>query len=412
VETQVPIGYLPTTVTAAWGSTPTLASDLMIGDFDGDGVPDAVVGRLPVDRPDQLASLVRRIIAYDKSTDFGAWRGNIQLTGGVGGFGTLADAAIESVTRSVVTNVLPLETRTSVMYASPGHPFCPVDQPFTEAVLHRYQGGSRFWVYAGHGQVTMLDHVPPTADGVPVLDPQSVKRLTCHPAAATIAIMLACYTGAIDAAEDSLAEEMLLADGGPIAVFAGSRVTMPYGNTTAAIGLIEGVFEEKLPRLGDAWLSALRKMHHSQTPAASKSRLMIDAVASLISPAGTNLVDERREHMGLYNLLGDPTLRMHQPLPLSMSVATAHNAGEPIELQIKSPITGRLTLSFDQPLGAVTEGDPNQTTVATLETTIDADQVTRPNLVLPAGITGPIIIRAIVAGENAWATSAVRAFLR
>ena len=409
---QVPATYLPTNVTAAWGSTPTLLSDMLLGDFDGDSLPDAVVGRLPVDRPDQLHKLVKRIIAQDNSTDFGPWRGNVQLTGGVGGFGALADATIESVTRTVVTNVLPLETRTSVIYASPGHAFCPVNDSFTDAVLRRYGRGSRFWVYAGHGQITELDRVPPSADGVPVLDAESVKRLTCPVGRAPIAVMLACYTGAIDAPRDSLAEQMLFADGGPIAVFAGSRVTMPYGNTTAAIGLIEGVFGDKLPRLGDAWLSALRQMHQESVPQNSNTRVMIDALASIISPAGTSLVAERREHMGLYNLLGDPTLRMHQPLPLVVQVAAAHDPGQPITLEIKSPIDGRLTVTFDKPLGGVTEGDPNQTTVASMETMVENDRVSQPRMVLPANISGPIIIRAIVSGEKSWATAAVRTLLR
>ena len=50
---QTPILYAPTKVTAAWGSTPTLSSDMLYGDFDQDQIPDAVVGRLPVDDPPQ-----------------------------------------------------------------------------------------------------------------------------------------------------------------------------------------------------------------------------------------------------------------------------------------------------------------------------------------------------------------------
>ncbi len=67
------------------------------------------------------------------------WRGNVQLVGGIGGFGVVADAAIESVTRNIVTNVLPVETRTHVCYASPGHMFCPQAESFTDAVLNQYQ---------------------------------------------------------------------------------------------------------------------------------------------------------------------------------------------------------------------------------------------------------------------------------
>tara|TARA_R110002049_G_scaffold46487_1_gene135166 strand:+ start:121968 stop:123572 length:1605 start_codon:yes stop_codon:yes gene_type:complete len=419
---QVPTSYAASKVTAAWGSTPTLLTDMPIGDLDGDKIPDAVVGRLPVDRPSQLSKLVQRIIAQDNSTDFGPWRGNVQLIGGIGGFGAFVDATIESVTRAVVTNVLPLETRTSVIYASPGHAFCPVNQPFTDAVLRRYENGSRFWVYAGHGQISELDRVPPTADGIPVLDGESVRRLNCQLGNAPIGIMLACYTGAIDAPQESLAEQMLLADGGPIAVFAGSRVTMPYGNTTAAVGLIEGVFDNKLPRLGDAWLYALKQMHRDDstvnqldaTGASKKSntRIMIDALASVVSPSGADLVQERREHMGLYNLLGDPTLRMHQPHTLSIRVDPAHDPGSPITVFIDSPIAGQLSLAFDKPLGGITQGDPNETTVATIQQTVTADRAVKNKVTLPIDIVGPIIVRGIVTGETAWATAASRTLVR
>ena len=409
---QVPIIYAAARITTAWGSTPTMATDMLYGDFDDDSIPDAVVGRLPVDQPQQLKTLVNRIIAHEQSDDFGVWRGNVQLTGGVGGFGFIADTAIESVTRTVVTNVLPTETRTSVVYASPGHRFFPVGESFTDAVLSRYQQGARFWVYAGHGQVTALDRVPRDASGTPVLDQDSVKRLRRPAGGCPIAVMLACYTGALDASEDSLAEEMLLCEGGPIAVFAGSRMTMPYGNATCTIGLIDGIFRQQLPRLGDAWLSTLQEMQCETNPDPSTARAMIDALAGIISPRGTSLVDERREHMRLYNLIGDPTLKLQHPQSVAMELAPGHEFGQPIQLGVTSPISGALTLSFDLPLGAVAEGDPNHTTVASITTDVQADQVASPIVVLPENVTGPLVVRAIVSGQKCWATAAARTIVR
>jgi hypothetical protein len=409
---QTPILYAPTTVTAAWGSTPTLSSDMLFGDFDQDRLPDAVVGRLPVDDPPQLEKLIARIMAREASDDFGAWRSQVQLVGGVGGFGAMVDSAIESVTRTIVTSVLPPETRTTVAYASPGHAFFPTNPSFTDAVLHRYQQGARFWVYAGHGQVTHLDRVPSTRSGTPVLDQRSVRRLSRPASCSPIALMLSCYTGALDAAEDSIAEEMILTDGGPIAVVAGSRVTMPYGNTIAAVGLIDGVFTQKLPRLGDAWLNALTEMHRATSPDTSATRMMIDALATVVSPAGTNLVDERREHMMLYNLIGDPTLRLNHPQPLALQIPPGHELGEAIQLEIRSPIDGQLNVAFDRPLGGVIDGDPNQTTVASMATEIEAGRMVSPKVVLPADVTGPIVVRALVSGTGSWAAAAARTIVR
>ena len=353
------------------------------------------MGRLPVKTSNDVRAIVNRILDYERSTDYGAWRGNVQLIGGIGGFGAIADTAIESVTRNIVTSVLPTETRTSVCYASPGHAFYPRNSSFTSAVVDQYQKGSRFWVYAGHGQVTELDRVPQSRQGKPVLDRRSVELLKCAPGRGPIALILACYTGAIDASEDCFAEGLLKCKGGPVAVFAGSRVTMPYGNTTAAVGLIDAIYHQKVDRLGDAWLSALSQMQNQDPKDRSTTRLMIDALATVVSPAGTKLEDERSEHMKLYNLLGDPTLNLHQPDSLIVTVPAGHIVGEAIEVSVTSPIDGKLQVSLDRPLGAVSEGDPNATTVATA--TIDAakDTIAKLRIEPPDTVFGPLLVRAV-----------------
>lgn len=407
---QVPICYSPSKVTKAWGSTPTHSTDLFYGDFDGDQQPEAVVGRLPVDRAEQLDQLVSRIITRDQNRDYGPWLGRVQLIGGVGGFGFMADRAIESVTRTVVTGTLPTATRTSVLYASPGHLFYPPN-PFTESVLANYQLGSRFWVYAGHGQVTQLDRVPQTAEGIPVLDSQSVTRLNRAAYQSPIAVMLACFTGAVDAPEDSIAEEMLLTKGGPVAVLAGSRVTMPYGNTTAAVGLIDAIYEQKLPRLGDAWHSALAEMHREKPLTKTTTRDMVDALAAIISPTGTQLTDERREHMTLYNLLGDPTLVLHHPLPATISIEPGFAAEEVVQFQVSSPIAGVAKIELDRPLGTFTTGDPNQTNIASMEMAVQAGKPIQPKVALPTDVHGAVVIRVFIKGDDSWATGAARTII-
>lgn len=408
---QTPILYAPTTVTAKWGSTPTLSSDMLYGDFDGDLVPEAAVGRLPVDHASQLTTWINRILARESSNDFGPWRSRVQVVGGVGGFGKLADTAIESVTRSIVTGMLPTDTRTHICYASPGHPFCPDHKSFTAAILENYSRGSRFWVYAGHGQVTELDRVAPSLGGKAVLDRESVKRLATSSTNSPIALILACFTGACDAAEDSIAEQMVLNERGPIAVFAGSRITMPYGNTTAAVGLINGVFHQKLPRLGDAWLCALCEMKVEKPDPEAAGRMMIDALAMLISPAGTKLPDERLEHMLLYNLLGDPTLRLQHPKPLELACTPTDHSADGFQVSVTSPISGDLVVTVDRPLGAITSGDPNQTLILQADTTAVAQEPKTVELKIPADTSGPVVVRAMVSGTDAWASAAIKTIL-
>lgn len=411
-QLQVPSFYPASPITEKWGSTPSAASDWAFGDLDNDGEPDAAVGRMPVRGVVELTSLVQRILAYEKSTNFGSWRGEVQLTGGIGGFGMLVDAAIESVTRTLVTTSLPTEIKTTVAYASDGHLFYPKARPFTEEVLARYERGARFWVYAGHGWIDSLDRVPQTREGVPVLDTTSVGRLSGKAGVAPIALMLACYTGAFDAPQQSLAERMLLAPAGPVTVFAGSRMTMPYGNTVTAVGLIDGVYRERRPRLGDAWLTTLQVLHREDETDKTQSRTLIDSLAAMISPAGTVLADERREHAAIYNLLGDPTLRLHHPYTVAISAPTGSSPSDPVMIDVTSPIDGELRLTLDRPLGAATEGDPNDTTVASLQASVQAGQMGQHKIQLPAGVQGPLIIRALVEGVETWATAATRTLVR
>lgn len=405
-ETQVPLHYRPTTVSAQYGSTPLLSTDGCYGDLDGDGHPDAAVGRLPVDTPAELKRLIARIIAHESSRDFGAWRNRVNLIGGVGGFGPLIDSTIETATRTIVTATLPRDTCVHVAHASPGHPFFP-SIPFTTAVLQRYREGCRFWVYAGHGLVTELDRVPP-GTGTSILDCTSVRKLERPLGASPIALLLACYSGAVDGPQDSLAEEMLRCDGGPIAILAGSRVTMPYGNTLTAMGMIHAVYTEQSPRLGTAWLRAAQQMHQEQVTDSSPTRAMIDALAGMFSPKGTKLVEERREHLMLYNLIGDPTLQLHHPQTAQVEVTSGHAPGEDIHLSVTSPLDGQLTISLELPLGSGKGSDPNDVTLASLTAAVFADQPTEHTLRLPTGVDGPILVRAMIAGETGWATGSAR----
>jgi len=407
---QVPVHYRPTTVSAEYGSTPLLSSDGCYGDFDGDGNPDAAVGRLPVDTPAELTRLIERIIAHESSRNFGSWRNRVNLVGGVGGFSPLIDNTIETATRTIVTSALPGETCVCVAHASPGHKFFP-RQPFTTAVLDRYQQGCRFWVYAGHGLITELDRVPPRT-GKPILDCESVNRLDRPLGNSPVALLLACYSGAVDGPRDSLAEEMIRCDGGPIAVLGGSRVTMPYGNTITAVGMIKAVYADRAPRLGTAWLRTVQQMYQEQIEDSSTTRVMIEALAGMFSPKGTKLLDERREHLLLYNLIGDPTLKLHHPRTAEVAVASGHAPDEAIRVDVTSPIDGQLTISLDRPLGSGTGDDPHDLTVASITTATVADKSVEHSFQLPSELRGPITVRVFVEGESAWATGSARTIIR
>lgn len=422
----VPTLYRAADVTAAYQETAQLPGDFGYGDFDDDGIVQAAVGRLPVKTPSQLTSLIDRIIAYEDSTDFGRWRSRVDLVAGLGGFGPLIDGAIEMVAGGIITGSLPGSVRTRITHASPTSDFHPDVNDFTSTVLDNYNDGARFWVYAGHGWINELDRVPATQFGHPVLSLGDLPKLKRPHASSPIALMLACYTGAFDANEDCLAERMLLADEGPIAVLAGSRVTMPYGNASAAVGLIHAVYGRKSERLGDAWRDALQEMATpaSDSPELRSRRMLIDGIASLVG-GGSRIDDERREHMQLYNWLGDPTLRLSPDAEVQLDRVEDAVAGSALQVQGSSPVPGTLVVELHRRLGTTNIAQPlasrylaaNETMLYRVEQEIKAGrwscELTLSQLPdMQLSTTTPIVIKATVAGERGFASGSQTAWLR
>lgn len=362
----VPTFKLKAEVNVKFGSEPEIASDNPYADLDDDGLPDVSIGRLSVDRPDQLAEIVRKIIAYETQHDHGPWRQRVNLVAGVGGFGALVDGTIEMTAKKFLCDSVPSSYATTMTYGSWRSPYCPDPRRFQEAVVEKFNEGSLFWVYMGHGNPERLDRVHVPGAAYPILDQRDVIKLDCQHGS-PIAVMLACYTGAFDFPRECLAEEMLRLPGGPVAVLAGSRVTMPYAMAVLSNAMIDECFQNRPATLGEIVLQAKRRsVEPSQpieAPAEGESpsfdnRQLLDTLGKLLSPKPGLLEAERREHLALFNLLGDPLLRVAYPDEVKLEMPEDAVAGKTLPLRITSPLAGRCTvqlvcrrdcLTFDTP---------------------------------------------------------------
>ena len=340
---SLPTFHAKAKVNVNWGSEPELASDNFYADLDDDSIPDLAVGRLTADNRDELKLMVDKILAYERAGDHGDWRRRINVVAGMGGFGPIIDPLIESAARKFITDDVPSPYELSMTYGSWRSPYCPDPRLFRETALDRMNEGCLFWVYVGHGQRTYLDRLRVPGGAYRGLDVRDVRHVKSA-AGAPIAIMLCCYSGAFDGEDDCLAEEMLRTPGGPVAVYSGSRVTMPYAMALMSHEIMRQYFQHKKETLGEVLLEAKRAL--AADDSRDYYRRLLDPMARLLSGGKHELADERAEHLLLFNLLGDPLLRMKYPGAVEVTAAREATPGSRIEISGHCDSPGRLTLEL------------------------------------------------------------------
>jgi hypothetical protein len=422
----IPTHYIPARINVRWGSEPEIASDHPYSDLDDDGLPEIAIGRLPVDSPAELRLLVRKIIAYESNSDYGFWRRRVNFVAGLGGFGALADAALEAAARKLITDGLPPGYQTTMTYGSWRSPYCPDPRRFHSVTLDRLNEGALFWVYIGHGHYRQVDRVHVPGGAFPILSVGDTAHMRCG-SGQPIACFLACYTGAFDQPADCLGEEMLRAPGGPIAVYAGSRVTMPYAMSVMGIGLLETCFSDHPPRtLGEAVMKSKHLL--MQKKDLSANRRALDGLAALVSPAPADLEGERREHLYLFNLLGDPLLRLPSVSRMQLDIQNRTEPSGSVRVVADSPIAGTATFelvvrrdrtTFKPPTRPTFE--PSEPFLASLDATyesandhrlaaqtmeVSANRPIECSLQIPEAQEGPCYIRGFVRGKHGCALGA------
>ena len=174
--------------------------DLTDADVDGDQLPDVAVGDVT---PTELSAVVRKIIRYERQADEGAWRRRVDVGGGVGGFGGGTDMLIEAVDEVCFRS----GRRQGMQRRGDANP---------ADVGKQMQEGCLAWINSGTG-CRQNDSVETPTGRRPILAVNDVPQLRCG-RAGPLAVLVACYTGAIDARSDCLGEELTLSETGPVAV--------------------------------------------------------------------------------------------------------------------------------------------------------------------------------------------------
>ncbi len=327
----------PERVPAFFGGT--CATDAGFVRLDEDSVPDRAIGRFPTSDPEEVRRLVAWTIAYETNREPAGWRRRITFLAADGGFGPALDGAIEGAVSTLLDRELPPEFDLRVLRTDESSAFgLPRDRQ-KEAIVDLWNGGSLIGLFAGHGAKNGL-YTAGARRTRTVFRSSDAEAIDVR-GGAPFLVFFACHVGdfaqeAKDAsgraAPGCLATSLLLRPRGPIAVLAASEVSHPYADI-----LMAHEMNDLFARSADVPLGEmLREAKARLAKGGGAFREQVDRLALLFGLDQGQRDRILEYQMSLYNLVGDPAVRLARPDAVTEVRAPAQAAlGAEIEVEVR-----------------------------------------------------------------------------
>lgn len=299
-------------------------SDGPYAEIDGDIA--LAVGRVPARTADEVSGFVKKIIRYETEPVTKAWPRRVVLRAGTAGFGAFTDAAIETTALGLLNDGVPYDFDLSVTFGKEGSSYASRPDQLGEQLVEEANEGALFFTYVGHSGRSQLQSMDFRGMRYSHGDSGDFARMRI-PEGAPLFLSLACDAGAYDMpyGDKSISEEAVLNPTGPIAAFASSRVSHPYPNLLYGEAFIQTFLANRPATLGDGIVKLKNDMLDG-----------FDILGELLTP--TNTAELKQEHVGLYNLLGDPATRLRYPDPVKLTVVGEPARGRPLTVTIQAAI--------------------------------------------------------------------------
>jgi hypothetical protein len=283
-----------------------ITSDNLFADLDGDDIPDAAVGRVPLSDPGDAARYVAAVQAYEAIYEPGPWNRTIHVFASEGGFGDLLDDILLDVGMDVIGEVPP-DWRVTFTYAAQNSVYTYPPDRFSDRIYAYLNEGGFLMSYIGHGSPGGFTDVSwEGGPSGPIFDPADIGSISIAHRPPVLAF-IACSTGSFDTG-DSFTERLMRQPGSSPAVMSSTEVSHPYSNTifvreVGRVGLVER------PRtLGELFQQAKRAMIEQD----DALRASLDALAAIqLTPE--EMANLPAAHLHMYTLFGDPGLELAYP---------------------------------------------------------------------------------------------------
>ncbi|MBI5486404.1 MAG: hypothetical protein HY905_03640 [Deltaproteobacteria bacterium] len=283
-----------------------ITSDNLYADLDGDNLPDAAVGRVPVRTVDEARRYLEAVQDYDTRYEPGPWNRTIHVFASEGGFGDLLDDILLDVGMRVIGEVPP-EWSVTFTYAARSSPYTYPPTSFSDRIYRYLNDGGFLMAYIGHGSPSgFTDADWDGGPSGPIFDTSRLAEIDIEHRPPLL-VFIACSTGSFDT-DDSISERILRQPGSSPAILSSTETSHPYSNTIF-VREIERVAMFERPRtLGDLFLRAKRAMVERD----DDLRDFMDNLAALqLTPE--ELANLPAAHLHMYTLLGDPGLELPFP---------------------------------------------------------------------------------------------------
>lgn len=276
-----------------------------------DGAPKVAVGRFPARNVEELRAMVHKTLSFEQSSEPAPWQDRLVLLLGNPGGGRLAEWFVEQALQKDLASLYPGWDVRIILNAASSPYFLP--RPLDRKTALRYlQEGALFSVYLGHSGAEGLG-----------LDARFISRgdwakldiphgrgpfFTCG--------CFACQRKGPGGEGYGLAA--MRNPNGPVAVIGATGESYTAPGELAAEGLLTCLEHPPFPsRLGEYWLAIQDGLARGKMDQTTFALLdMVDGTGGKVP-----LATQRLEHLEMWQLLGDPALRM-PVVPADISLQT------------------------------------------------------------------------------------------
>jgi hypothetical protein len=311
-----------------------------------DGTPTVAVGRFPARDRGELGAMVRKTLSFEQDAQPAPWRNRLLLLIGNPGGGPLAEMFMQQSLADHLATLHPAwQVRMTFNVASsPYYLPRPRDR---EAALRYLQEGEMFSVYLGHSSPAGLG-----------LDARFITRKDWAevriPHGGGPFFTLGCFALQSSAKADGYGLAAMRNPAGPVAVIGATGETYSAPGQLAVEGLLGSWTLPAFPvRVGDYWLAVQAGLARGKMDSTTFALLdMADGTGGKVP-----LAAQRREHLEMWLLLGDPALRL-PVVPVDISLRTDQPIRPGTEVDVSGLLPDGLKdatvrVSLERPLNSV-----------------------------------------------------------